>query len=90
MHSETFLANLPAAADDERLVVYLVRGADGSSKLSLRQQNWAEGIGWYDQKTLDLEPAQLRMLRSLGAPVAQAPRSSDAPATLPFPARESA
>lgn len=90
MHSENFLAILPASADDERLVVYLVREADGSSKLSLRQQNWAEGIGWYDQKTLDLEPAQLRMLRSLGASVAPARHSSDAPATLPFPTRESA
>lgn len=86
MNTESLLATLPGSSEADRLVVYLVREPDGSSKLSLRQQSWAEGIGWYDQKTLDLEPEQFRLLRSLGAPLPRTrPAPADAPATLAFP-----
>jgi hypothetical protein len=87
MNRECLLATLPGSCDTERVVVVLVQLEDDDSRISLRQQNWAEGIGWYDQKSLDLEPEQYRQLRrGLGA-AAQPRRAlteSDA-ATLPFP-----
>lgn len=84
--NDCLLTILPAANPDERLAVYLIREEDGASKLSLRQQNWAQGIGWYDQKTMDLDPEQFRQLRSVGAPVASKRRvAAEAPATIPFP-----
>jgi hypothetical protein len=70
--SEVVLATLPAACQDERLQVVLVRQSDGSSVISLLQQSWAEGVGWFTQHALQLGPDQVRQLRSvLGAgPVA--------------------
>ncbi len=67
MNHECLLATLPGSCETERVVVVLVQMEDGS-RISLRQQNWAEGIGWYDQKSLELEPEQYRQLRrGLGA-----------------------
>jgi hypothetical protein len=66
--SEVVLATLPAASDDERLQVVLTRQPDGSSAISLIQQSWAEGVGWFTQHALKLAPEQVRQLRSvLGA-----------------------
>ena len=63
MIRECQLAALPGSHDCERLTVVLLQGEDGDSRVSLRQQTWAEGIGWYDQKRIDLDPEQLRQLR---------------------------
>lgn len=87
MTHECVLNTLPGSSDTERVVVVLVPLPEGGNKISLRQQNWAEGIGWYDQKCLDLEQEQFRQLRRGGASVHTARRSSDESevATLPFP-----
>jgi hypothetical protein len=87
MNSEWLLATLPGAAENHQLAVYLVRLPDGSSKLALHQQSWAEGIGWYDQKCLELAPEQFRQLRSLAVPACRPGKQlqADGPATLPFP-----
>lgn len=84
----SLLAELPGAHDHERLVVLLQRDEAGHSHVSLRQQTWAEGIGWFDQKSIDLDPEQLNQLRSV---LGWSPRATrrvvegDQPATLPFP-----
>jgi hypothetical protein len=84
--SECVLSILPGANDEDRLAVVLVRARDGSSVISLRQQTWAEGIGWYDQKCLDLEPGQLRGLRAaLGWGGQTKPDRTEMPAILSFP-----
>ncbi len=63
MNNESVLTTLPGAADTERVLVVLVQLADGSSKVSLRQQSFGEGVGWFDQKSLDLDPEQFKQLR---------------------------
>lgn len=44
----------------ERVEILLSRG---EGKFSLRFLSWGEGIGWYPQKTIQLDSRQLRTLR---------------------------
>lgn len=85
MNTECLLAVLPGTSDDKRLAVFLQQTTAGDSQISLRQQTWAQGIGWYDQKTLELDPSQLRMLRGvLGGASSRRAEPTEAPAVLPF------
>ena len=61
--AETVLTAIPAASDDERLLVVLRQDDATGSQIELRQQSWAEGIGWFTQSSIRLEPAQLANLR---------------------------
>jgi hypothetical protein len=61
-HPETVLATLPAFSDDERIQVILSHGDEGSV-VSLVQQSWAEGVGWFTQNALRLSPQQVQQLR---------------------------
>ncbi|MBY0524648.1 MAG: hypothetical protein K2R98_14690 [Gemmataceae bacterium] len=86
MNSECTLATLPGSTDEDRILVVMVQTADGTSHISMRHQNWADGIGWYDQKSLDLEPEQFRMLRNLCGPASRSRSQPRAEAvTLLFP-----
>jgi hypothetical protein len=80
------LATLPDSVPDRRLQVLLVR-RDGGIVLGLRQQHFAKGIGWYDQRTLEMEPHQLRQLRGIldQCGLDQVQAEAEPPATLPFP-----
>lgn len=63
MVAQTVLATIPGATARRRVQVVLVQRPDGQLSLSLRDQHYAGGIGWFDQRTLELEPCQLRQLR---------------------------
>lgn len=79
---ETILAELSGEADDQRLlVVHLAR--PGQSVVELRQQTWAEKIGWFTQSSVQLSPAQLGALRlTLGSAPASATRRAPAAAAF--------
>lgn len=87
MKTDCLLAVLPGSGDDQRLAVFLVQTSAGDSQISLRQQTWAQGIGWYDQKTLEMEPGQLRLLRNVLGMNVPAPRRTqgEGAAILAFP-----
>jgi hypothetical protein len=90
MASRTTLATLPGRAPHQRLQVELVQGRDGRLALELCEQDHAEGIGWFDQRTLQLDTRQLRHLKGLLGPALaalDAEADDDAPASLPFPGR---
>ena len=62
-HAEpVLLAEIPGTDDDSRLAVFLTN-RDGDSVMSLCQQSWAEGIGWFSQSSVEIDPSQLTMLR---------------------------
>jgi hypothetical protein len=63
MNTEVVLASIPGASDEERLVVVHTRNSGGESVILLRQQTWGEGVGWFDQSTVSIEPEQLGQLR---------------------------
>jgi len=85
--NECLLATLPGSQSGDRLLVVLVQTKAGKSQLVLRQQSWAEGIGWYDQKSLSLDPHQLRQLKAVLGCRSSSPQKDepDVPAILPFP-----
>jgi len=64
--TETILSAIPALSDKERLIVVLVQSAEGS-RLELRQQSFGEGVGWFTQSKVQMEPGQVAQLKnSLG------------------------
>lgn len=90
MTAGSTLAILPGSRPERRVAVMLGQEPGGELTFELREQHYAEGIGWFDQRTMVLEPAQVRGLRQalgFGTPAAglveQAAR--EVPATLPFP-----
>jgi hypothetical protein len=61
--TETVLSTLPSS-ETERLLVVLVQAAGHSSRMELRQQSFSNGIGWFTQSTVQLQPAQVAALRN--------------------------
>ncbi len=87
MAARTILATLAGSAPNERLQVALLQSDDGGLLIDLREQHFAEGIGWFDQRTMELEPRQFRQLQAiLGLKSALLDDAlAEVPATLPFP-----
>ena len=76
IHQETTLATIAGASDNERLLVVLCHQPGQGSTLQLRQQSWGEGVGWFTQNSLPLEPQQVAELRgALGTGNADAARA---------------
>jgi hypothetical protein len=66
--AEIILATIPGAREDEQLEIALCQIPGEGSQLELRQQTWGEGIGWFTQSRVRLEPHQAAELRGvLGA-----------------------
>jgi hypothetical protein len=63
--SEVILATLAGAHEDERLEIALCQQPGERSRLELRQQSWSEGIGWFTQSRVQLEPHQVADLRGV-------------------------
>jgi hypothetical protein len=61
-HHETILATLAASSETERVVLVLLAKADGTV-VELRQQSWGEGVGWFTQSSVQLEPGQVAKLK---------------------------
>lgn len=49
----------------ERLEILLDRGRGSGGQLHFRLLCWGEGIGWYPQKTVELDAGQIEGLQSL-------------------------
>jgi len=60
---ESLLATLPGENNAERVAVVLCNSAREGSRLELRQQSWGEGVGWFTQSTVQLDPAQVAELK---------------------------
>ena len=85
---ETVIATLSAQDDTQRLEVVLLSQSGGESRLQLRQQSWGDGVGWFTQSSVELEPQQLAALKmTLGTVPAKARRQtapmSGGPASMP-------
>lgn len=63
--TECLLATLPAADPNEQTLVVLINDPATGSRISLRQQSWGEGVGWFTQKTIDLDSEQVRQFRGI-------------------------
>jgi hypothetical protein len=89
MGAETILATLPGHGPHQRLVVALRQRGEGGLSIELRDQHHGEGIGWFDQRTLSLDPRQWQQLQAVLGRADAASRISEAadetPATIAFP-----
>ncbi len=87
MAHRTVLATIAGSSPHQRLEVAITQGGDGRLAIDLRDQHYAEGIGWFDQRTLALDPRQFRQLKAvLGMnSSALAAFEDEPPSTLPFP-----
>lgn len=75
---ENILANLPGATDSDRLLVVLLQQFGSGTRLELRQQTWAAGLGWFTQSSLPISREQLAGLRAaLGTAQIPARRSAN-------------
>jgi hypothetical protein len=63
LRHETVLTTIPAS-ETERLLVVLVQDAGRTSHMELRQQSFSNGIGWFTQSSVSLEPSQVALLRN--------------------------
>ena len=78
---EVVLSTLSGTTDKERLLVVLCNRLGEPSRLELRQQSFGDGIGWFTQSTIALEPSQVAELRTaLGT-------GGNRPSPLPKPFR---
>lgn len=72
---ETLLFVLAGATSDQRAAAYLVpSGAE--SFIELRQQSWADRVGWFTQSSVRLSPEQIGELRSALGTAASTARGS--------------
>jgi len=62
--TETTLTSLPSAAPNERILVVLVQLPGEGSRVEMRQQSYGDGIGWFTQSTIHLEPGQIAALKN--------------------------
>ena len=87
MSARTVLATIAGSAPFQRLQVALVQRRDGRLSIDLREQHYAEGIGWFDQRALELDPRQFQQLQAvLGLKPALVEAAAEEPrATIPFP-----
>lgn len=75
-NTETVLAILPGENDGEQLAIVLRMTVDGS-RIELRQQSWGEGVGWFSQTSVQLNPEQVAGLRNtLGLAPSRQPRTA--------------
>ena len=88
---EIVLSTLSGTTDKERLLIVLCNRLGEPSRLELRQQSFGDGIGWFTQSTIALEPSQVAELRTaLGtggnrgpSPLPKPFRRADQPAWQP-------
>lgn len=84
MNRSTTLGWIDGSAADERLELNLVQDGYGTVEFVMSEQHFAEGIGWFTQRSLSLDPQQVAQLKRFllanefpkdrGRPVEPAPR----------------
>jgi hypothetical protein len=87
MVGRTLLAILGGREPSQRLQVSLSQADDGRLLIDLREQHHADGIGWFDQRRLELDPRQFQQLQAVLALKSASIELTnvEAPATVPFP-----
>lgn len=69
------LGELPAASARHKVEVWRRSDEEGGDALELVEYSWGSGVGWYVQKRVRLDSAQVEALRTLlGAAPASSPR----------------
>jgi hypothetical protein len=59
------LGRLEGENEQEKVELVLHHTVEGSASLEVRSLRWGPGIGWYVQKRISLDPAQVQRLDQL-------------------------
>ena len=62
-NSPVVIATIDGSTSSERLQIVMLSGEHGT-RLELRQQSWAESLGWYTQSSVLVDPEQVAELRN--------------------------
>lgn len=73
---QTVVATLPSTSDHERIELVLCHQPGQAARLQLRQQSWGDGVGWFTQSSIELEPEQVAGLKLALGPVGRTGRST--------------
>ncbi len=65
MTRTTTIGIIDGNSSDQRLELSLNQSSDGSLQLGLSEQHFADGIGWFTQRSLSLNPSQISQLKRL-------------------------
>ena len=65
MNRSTTLGFIDGSAADQRLELTLVQRPAGQVELVMSEQHFAQGIGWFTQRSLNLDPDQVSQLKRL-------------------------
>jgi hypothetical protein len=65
MNRSTTLGWIDGSDADQRLELTLVQNAAGIVELVMSEQHFAEGIGWFAQRSLSLDPHQVSQLKRM-------------------------
>jgi hypothetical protein len=82
------LGQLEGENEQEKVELVLHHTAEGYASLEVRSLRWGPGIGWYVQKTINLDPAQVHRLDHLlrrSSVVRQ--KGGNCGKVIPFPSR---
>jgi|GEM_PF-2457987 len=84
MNRSTTLGWIDGPSAEERLELNLVQDGSGSVEFVMSEQHFADGIGWFTQRSLSLDPHQVAQLKRIllanelpkdrGKPVEPSPR----------------
>lgn len=82
------LGQLEGGNEKEKVELVLHHAAEGSASLEVRSLRWGPGIGWYVQKTIVLDPAQVHRLdRLLRRSFVVRRKEGNSGKITPFPSR---
>ncbi len=63
MNRSTTLGWIDGSSADERLELNLVQDGYGTVEFVMSEQHFADGIGWFTQRSLSLDPQQVAQLK---------------------------
>jgi hypothetical protein len=85
---QRILGQLEGENEQEKVELVLHHTAEGPASLEVRSLRWGPGIGWYVQKTISLDSAQVHRLEHLLRRSSIVSRKRERSGkVIPFPAR---
>jgi hypothetical protein len=85
---QSVLGQLEGENQKEKVELILRQTAEGQAGLEVRSLRWGQGVGWYVQKTIILDPTQVQRLdRLLRRASIVSRKGGKSGKVIPFPPR---
>lgn len=88
MSGRATLATVAGIRSNQRLVISIIQGELGRSSIEIREQHHGDGVGWFDQRTMTLDPREWQQLQQILGAAPEAAmlmaEAATAPEIIPF------